>query len=112
MTYHNGHHNDLPQIIRPVDWMKNCNQEIAHLRLLLKQCDAWPAAGDSFLEMLANSTWNTATLKQEDAACLPQVVEATLSGQDIGAQYPSFFQKLLSYSSLRQKFIHELHQNM
>jgi hypothetical protein len=35
-----------------------------------------------------------------------------LSGQDIGAQYPSFFQKLLSYSTLRQSFIRELSKNL
>jgi hypothetical protein len=107
MTYFN---NARPSIRS--SWLSNHDQEIAQLRLLLKQCDAWPAAGDNLLELLATSSWNAATLKQEDAQCLPQVVEATLSGQDIGAQYPSFFQKLLSHASLRQEFIIELRHNM
>jgi hypothetical protein len=94
------------------NWLPNRDQEIAQLRLLLKQCDAWPPAGDSLLELLAMSNWNAGNLKQEDTQCLPQVIKASLSGQDIGAQYPSFFQKLLSHASLRQAFITELCQNM
>jgi hypothetical protein len=102
MTYRNGHSSI------GIDWITNREQEVAQLRLLLKQCDAWPSAGDHLLQLIAKSNWNATELKQEDTQYLPQVVEATLSGQDIGAQYPSFFQKLLSYSTLRQSFMSEL----
>jgi hypothetical protein len=105
-TYSNGHSSI------GIDWLANRQQEVAQLRHLLKQCNAWPAAGDDFLQLIAKSHWNATELKQEDNQYLPQVVEATLSGQDIGAQYPSFFQKLLSYSTLRQSFIRELSKNL
>ncbi|MFO7540706.1 MAG: hypothetical protein R6X32_21925 [Chloroflexota bacterium] len=94
------------------DWSTNREQEVANLRLLLKQCDAWPDAGDHLLRLIAKSNWNAMDLKQEDAHYLPQVVEATLLGQDIGAQYPAFFQKLLSYPTLRQSFMNELSKNL
>jgi hypothetical protein len=100
-----------------IDWLAvshqtNSQQDIDQLRLLLKQYNAWPMAGDYLLQLIAKSNWHATAPRQEDSHYLPQVVAATLSGQDIGAQYPSFFQKLLSYPTLRQSFIRELSRNI
>jgi hypothetical protein len=39
---------------------------------------------------------------------MPRVVEDSLQGVDIGANYPAFFQKLLANSDLRQSFLNAL----
>jgi hypothetical protein len=64
------------------------------LRRELKWLQAWPEAGDLFLELIPVSRWQSPTVTDEDIQWLPRIVEDALRGVDIGARYPAFFQKL------------------
>lgn len=78
------------------------------LRRALIQLEAWPEAGDTFLELLAKAQGYGVTLVQSDYDWLSQVADAARQGDDIGARYPSIFQKLLTYPDLREKFLQML----
>lgn len=82
--------------------------EVAVLRDRLRAFDAWPDAGDALLALMPASRRDSLAVTEKDLQWLPQVIHATLSGIDIGAQFPSIFQKLLASTYLRQVFLYEL----
>jgi hypothetical protein len=82
---------------------------IKSLRRQLISLNAWPEAGDAFLELLDQVQGCGTTLVATDYDWLPQVAESAYKGEDIGARYPSIFQKLLAFPELRQKFLQALH---
>ncbi|MBK8987458.1 MAG: hypothetical protein IPM39_15505 [Chloroflexi bacterium] len=81
---------------------------MADLRQKLLALNVWPEAGDEFLALLPGSRWHAPALTDEDAEWLLIVVQAVLKGVDIGANYPAFFQKLITNQNLRQAFLDEL----
>ncbi len=78
------------------------------LRLRLKTLNAWPEAGDTFLELLTQVRGYGVTLVPADYDWLAQVANDALNGKDIGLLYPSIFQKLLTFPDLRHKFLQTL----
>lgn len=78
------------------------------LRTRLITLNAWPEAGDTFMELLDQVRGYGVTLVPTDYDWLSQVAESACKGEDIGLRYPSIFQKLLTFSDLRQKFLHTL----
>ena len=78
------------------------------LRTQLKSLNAWPEAGDTFLELLEQVRGYGVTLMPTDYDWLNQVAESAHKGEDIGLHYPSIFQKLLTFPELRHKFLHIL----
>lgn len=78
------------------------------LRAQLLGLNAWPEAGDTFLELLEQVRGYGVTLVPTDYDWLNQVAESAHKGEDIGLHYPSIFQKLLTFPELRQKFLHIL----
>ncbi len=85
------------------------DEGIKTLRRQLISLNAWPEAGDAFLELLDQVQGCGTTLVPTDYDWLPQVAESACKGEDIGARYPSIFQKLLAFPELRQKFLQTLH---
>lgn len=81
---------------------------ILALRQQLIELHAWPAAGDDYLALMPVSEWRSPATTKRDDEWLGQVVAAALQGEDIGAQYPSFFQKLLGDATLRRVFLTKL----
>ncbi len=81
---------------------------ITRLRQRLVQLKVWPAAGDQFLALMPHSRWHSPPLTEMDDQWLPRVVKDVLNGVDIGANYPAFFQKLLTSAALRQSFLNAL----
>jgi len=79
--------------------------DLAVLREQLQKLGVWPEAGDTFLELLPTSRWNSASVTDADTRWLPVVIDGVLNGLDIGARFPSFFQKLLTSAVLRQAFL-------
>ncbi|MCP4417065.1 MAG: hypothetical protein GY805_10610 [Chloroflexi bacterium] len=75
------------------------------LRVRLKQLNAWPAAGDTFLELLDQAKDYGVTLVPTDFDWLAQVADDACKGKDIGSSYPSIFHKLLTFQELRKKFL-------
>ncbi len=86
-------------------------QELNALQIHLKKLNSWPSAGDQFLALIPK-TDIPEPLTEKEHEWLPQVVDNCLQGTDIGLRYPSFFQKLLINSSLRQAFMASLEQKM
>lgn len=84
------------------------DEGILHLRKRLKELNAWPPAGDEYLSLMPVSTWQAPAIIERDAEWLTAVVHAAKQGVDIGASFPSFFQKLLTNAKLRQRFLEEL----
>jgi hypothetical protein len=84
------------------------NDGIAGLRKQLKQLGVWPDAADQILALMPHSRWQNSPLVETDYEWVPRVVEDSLQGVDIGANYPAFFQKLLTSSELRQFFLSAL----
>lgn len=84
------------------------DESIQMLRAQLKSLNAWPQAGDTFLELLEQVRGYGVTLIPTDFDWLNQVAESAYKGEDIGSRYPSIFQKLLTFPELRQKFLHIL----
>ena len=82
-------------------------QELNDLQKQLKKLNSWPAAGDEFLALVPK-TDNAAPVTAKEKEWLHQVIEACMVGTDIGFRYPSFFQKLLMNSTLRQTFMEQL----
>jgi hypothetical protein len=78
------------------------------LRTQLKSLNAWPEAGDTFLELLEQVRGYGVTLIPTDYDWLSQVAESAHKGEDIGLHYPSIFQKLLTFPDLRHRFLHIL----
>ncbi|MCA9954930.1 MAG: hypothetical protein KC434_09440 [Anaerolineales bacterium] len=78
------------------------------LRTQLRALNAWPEAGDTFLDLLEQVRGYGVTLVPTDYDWLNQVAESAYKGEDIGLHYPSIFQKLLTFPELRQKFLHIL----
>lgn len=92
-------------------WQMEVNTEIQKLRDWLKRLNAWPEAGDQFLALMPQSSWNSPKPTENDYQLLPSVAKDVLAGSDIGTQYPAFFQKLLAHSTLRRDFISELQRH-
>lgn len=86
----------------------NHNNNLAVLRERLIGLNVWPDAGDEFLALLPVSRWHAPPLNDEDNEWLLIVARDTLRGLDIGANYPAFFQKLITNANLRQAFLSEL----
>ena len=84
---------------------------ITTLRQRLIKLHAWPEAGDALLELLPVSRRHSADLTKSDYDWLPKVVDDALKGSDIGARYPSFFQKLVTSNELCEEFLDALEQN-
>ena len=82
--------------------------ELAILRRSLIDLNAWPEAGDQLLDLMPLSRWDTFPVSDADFDWLPSVVDDALRGKDIGAKYPSIFQKLLTNDDLRQAFLKTL----
>ena len=82
--------------------------DVQALRRALMHLNSWPEAGDVFVELLAKAQGYGVTLVPSDFDWLPQVADAACKGEDIGSRYPSIFQKLLTYSDLREKFLQML----
>ncbi|WP_420641780.1 hypothetical protein [Candidatus Leptofilum sp.] len=78
------------------------------LRHELQQLNAWPEAGDLFLDLLEKAQGYGSTLVPTDYEWLVQVADSACKGEDIGSRYPSIFQKLLTYADLREKFLQTL----
>ncbi len=95
-VYRPARHNDSPKA------------DIADLRLKLLALHVWPEAGDEFLALLPVSRWNSPPLTEEDNEWLLIVAQDAVKGVDIGANYPAFFQKLITNANLRQAFLDEL----
>jgi hypothetical protein len=85
------------------------DESVQTLRRQLKKLNAWPEAGDTFLELLNRVNGYGATLNASDFDWLAQVADSADKGEDIGLLYPSIFQKLLTFPELRQKFLQTLH---
>ena len=84
------------------------DESIQTLRHQLMRLNAWPEAGDAFLELLEQVQGCGTTLVPTDYDWLTQVADAAHKGEDIGLRYPSIFQKLLTFPDLRQKFLQTL----
>lgn len=84
------------------------HSDLEELRSQLKKFGAWPEAGDQYLSLMTHALWDMVTIQAKDFDWIPTVLEDVLKGVDIGAQYPSFFQKLLANSELRNDFILKL----
>jgi hypothetical protein len=84
------------------------DEGISGLRQQLKQLGVWPDAADQFLALMPHSRWQNSPLVKADYEWVPRVVEDSLQGVDIGANYPAFFQKLLTNRELRQTFLNAL----
>ncbi len=84
------------------------DEGITVLRHQLKLLGVWPDAADQFLALMPHSRWQNSPLVEADYQWVPQVVEDSLQGIDIGANYPAFFQKLLANGDLRQSFLSAL----
>ncbi len=84
------------------------DEGINDLRQRLKQLDVWPEAADRFLALMPHSRWQNSPLVEADYEWMSRVVEDSLQGVDIGANYPAFFQKLLANGELRQSFLNAL----
>lgn len=84
------------------------DEGIQTLRRQLISLNAWPEAGDTFLELLDQVRGCGATLVPTDYDWLAQVADSAHKGEDIGLRYPSIFQKLLTFPELRQKFLQTL----
>jgi len=82
--------------------------DIAELRQKLLALNVWPEAGDEFLALLPVSRWHAPPMTDEDNEWLLLVAQDALKGVDIGANYPAFFQKLITNHHLRQAFLDEL----
>lgn len=93
-----------PSLSSPI----SCDADIRRLREQLKTLNAWPEAGDTFLELLVETQGYGVTLVPGDFDWLAQVAEDAYKGEDIGLRYPSIFQKLLTYPKLRQQFLQML----
>lgn len=78
------------------------------LRRKLKRLNAWPEAGDTFLELLEKAQGYGVSLVPGDYDWLTQVADSACKGEDIGLRYPSIFQKLLTFPELRKKFLQTL----
>jgi len=86
--------------------------DVSALRQRLLQLEAWPAAGDIFLNLLPKSPAEDQPVTEADNQWLSKVLDDTLQGVDIGQRYPSFFQKLILNGLLRQAFLHELDKRL
>ena len=84
------------------------DESIQILRKRLKKLNAWPAAGDTFLELLDQVRGYGVTLVPTDYDWLIHVADSACNGEDIGVRYPSIFQKLLTFPELRQQFLKTL----
>jgi hypothetical protein len=84
------------------------DESIQILRQQLISLNAWPEAGDTFLELLSKVHGYGATLAPGDYDWLAHVADSAYKGEDIGLLYPAIFQKLLTFAELRQKFLHIL----
>ena len=84
--------------------------EVATLRMRLKQLDVWPAAGDQFLTLLAQTRIQPDKFRPNDREWITLVAQDALHSCDIGARYPAFFQKLLRCPDLLEAFLAELDQ--
>lgn len=82
--------------------------DVADLRQQLLALGVWPEAGDEFLALLPGSRWHSPPLVEEDNQWVQRVAQDALRGQDIGSNYPAFFQKLITNQNLRQAFMEEL----
>lgn len=92
--------------LRPAS--KIYSADIFVLRDKLQQLRAWPEAGDMYLQLLAHSHQDPQSYSDKDRKWLSAAARDAVKGQDIGAKYPSFFQKLLTNVSLRRDFLFEL----
>jgi len=68
---------------------------ILALRQQLLQLNAWPEAGDLFLDLARAPGWQSPQVTKEEVQWLPRVVEDALQGIDLGVRYPAFFKKLV-----------------
>lgn len=86
-------------------------QDLNNLQTQLKTLNAWPSAGDEFLTLIPK-TDNPEPISEKEGEWIPQVVKDCLDGIDIGFRYPSFFQRLLMNSTLRNAFMDALEQKL
>jgi len=84
------------------------NGDLTALRERLLGLNVWPEAGDEFLALLPVSRWDAPPLTDDDNEWLLIVARDALRGLDIGANYPAFFQKLITNPKLRQAFMDEI----
>jgi len=98
----------LNPVLRSTRYNENNKTDIADLRQKLLALNVWPEAGDEFLALLPASRWHAPPLTNEDNEWLLIVAQDALKGVDIGANYPAFFQKLITNHNLRQAFMNEL----
>jgi len=85
------------------------DESLQALRRQLKGLNAWPEAGDAFLELLDQARGYGTTLAPADYDWLGKVADSACNGEDIGSLYPSIFQKLLTFPELRRQFLQVLH---
>jgi len=98
----------LNPILRPARYSEPAKADLADLRQKLLALNVWPEAGDEFLALLPASRWHSPPLTDEDSEWLKIVAKDVLKGVDIGANFPAFFQKLITNQQLRQAFLEEL----
>ena len=82
--------------------------DLVDLRQKLIILDAWPEAGDKLLTLLPHTDWRVSNVTKDDHNWIPLVIRDAVRGQDIGAQYPALFQKLLTNAGLRRRFLRAL----
>ena len=92
-----------PELTTPHD------ESLQTLRRQLKVLNAWPEAGDAFLDLLEQARGYGASLVPADYDWLGKVADSACKGEDIGSLYPAIFQKLLTFPDLRRQFLHVLH---
>ncbi len=88
------------------------DEGIVVLRQQFKQLGVWPDAADQLLALMPHSRWQNAPVVAADYDWVTRVIEDSLKGVDIGANYPAFFQKLLTNSELRQFFLDRLGERL
>lgn len=92
--------------LRPTS--KIYSADISVLRDKLQQLRAWPEAGDMYVQLLGHSHQDPQSYTDKEREWLSAAARDAVKGQDIGAKYPAFFQKLLTNDSLRRDFLFEL----
>lgn len=86
--------------------------EIVPLREKLKQLKVWPEAADEFLALMPLSRWHGTPATDKDHEWIPVIAQDVFNQCDLGARYPSFFQKLLTNVHLREAFLAALEKQM
>lgn len=87
------------------DWV---HRKLAALRTQLEQTGRLPETAEELLRQLLPSNQLPPVATEEDFEMLSLIISDTLQGVDIPTRYPSFYNKLLTNSELREAFLDAL----